>query len=84
MRNPVILPELGAADEEIRVSCWLAELGDWIDEGDRLVEILLDGVTFDVTADRSGILAHIECPMDTVVHSGDVLGWIETPPEGTA
>lgn len=84
MRNPIVLPELGASDEEIRVSCWLAELGDWIDEGDRLVEILLDGVTFDVTADRSGTLAQIECPMEAVVRSGDVLGWIETSEESPA
>jgi pyruvate/2-oxoglutarate dehydrogenase complex dihydrolipoamide acyltransferase (E2) component len=78
MRSPVILPDLGAGDEELRVSCWLVDLGDAIDAGDRIVEILFDGITFDVTAEQSGIVARIERHLDSVVRSGDVLGWIET------
>jgi pyruvate/2-oxoglutarate dehydrogenase complex dihydrolipoamide acyltransferase (E2) component len=77
MRTPLILPDLGAGDDELKVSCWLVDLGDAIDEGDRIIEILLDGVTFDVIAESSGKLAHIERPLDAVVHAGDVLGWLE-------
>ncbi len=77
MRIPVILPELGAGDEELRVSCWLADLGDAIGAGDRIVEILMDGVTFDLAAEQSGILTRIEKPLDSVVRTGDTLGWIE-------
>jgi pyruvate/2-oxoglutarate dehydrogenase complex dihydrolipoamide acyltransferase (E2) component len=77
MRTPLTLPELGAGDEELRVSCWLVDLGDAVDEGDRVVEILMDGVTFDVSAERSGTLARIERPLDVVVRAGDVLGWLE-------
>jgi len=77
MRIPVILPELGAGDEEMRVSCWLVDLGDEIAAGDRIVEILIDGVTFDLAAERSGTLARIEKPLDSVVRTGDTLGWIE-------
>jgi pyruvate/2-oxoglutarate dehydrogenase complex dihydrolipoamide acyltransferase (E2) component len=78
MRSPVILPDLGAGNEELRVSCWLVDLGDAVDAGDRIVEILFDGITFDVTAEQSGIVARIERHLDSVVRSGDVLGWIET------
>ncbi len=81
MRVPVNLPDLGAGDEELRVSCWLVDLGDSVDAGDRIVEILCDGITFDVTAEHSGTVARIERHLDAVVHAGDVLGWIET---GTA
>jgi pyruvate/2-oxoglutarate dehydrogenase complex dihydrolipoamide acyltransferase (E2) component len=77
MRIPVILPELGAGDEEMRVSCWLVDLGDEIGEGDRIVEILIDGVTFDLAAEQSGTLTRIEKPLDSVVRTGDTLGWIE-------
>jgi pyruvate/2-oxoglutarate dehydrogenase complex dihydrolipoamide acyltransferase (E2) component len=77
MRTPLILPDLGVGDDELKVSCWLADLGDAVDEGDRIVEILLDGMTFDVVADKSGTLARIERPLDAVVHAGDVLGWLE-------
>lgn len=50
MKTPLTLPDLGAGDEELRVSCWLVDLGDAVDEGDRVIEILLDGITFDVLA----------------------------------
>jgi pyruvate/2-oxoglutarate dehydrogenase complex dihydrolipoamide acyltransferase (E2) component len=80
MRTPVLLPELGAGNDKLRISCWLADWGDPVDSGDRLVEVLLDGVTFDVIAEHSGILARIERSMDHEVRAGDVLGWIETEP----
>ena len=54
MRTPSVLPELGTGDEELRVSCWLVDLGDAVVAGDRIVEILFDGVTFDVTAEQTG------------------------------
>lgn len=78
MQSPVVLPELGTGDETLRVSCWLVDLGDPIAPGDRLVEILLDGATFDVSASHAGTLARIERPFDSVVRVGDVLGWIES------
>ena len=81
MRTSVILPDLGAGDEELRVSCWLVDLGDAVDAGDRIVEILCDGVTFDVTVEQSGTVTRIERPLDSVVRAGDVLGWIETDEE---
>jgi pyruvate/2-oxoglutarate dehydrogenase complex dihydrolipoamide acyltransferase (E2) component len=78
MKTPLTLPDLGVGDEELRVSCWLVDLGDEVDEGDRVIEILLDGITFDVLAERSGTLASIERPLDAVVRTGDVLGWLES------
>jgi 2-oxoglutarate dehydrogenase E2 component (dihydrolipoamide succinyltransferase) len=81
MRSPVILPDLGAGDEELRVSCWLVDLGDAVDAGDRIVEILFDGVTFDVTAEQSGTVTRIERALDAVVRPGDVLGWLEIEKE---
>jgi pyruvate dehydrogenase E2 component (dihydrolipoamide acetyltransferase) len=78
MRIAVILPELGAGEDELRVSCWLVDLGDVVEAGDRIVEILCDGVTFDVIAEQSGTVNRIEKPLESVVRAGDVLGWIET------
>jgi pyruvate/2-oxoglutarate dehydrogenase complex dihydrolipoamide acyltransferase (E2) component len=78
MRTSLKLPDLGVGDEELRVSCWLVDLGDAIDEGDRVIEILMDGITFDVLAESSGTLTRIERPLDAVVRTGDVLGWLES------
>jgi pyruvate/2-oxoglutarate dehydrogenase complex dihydrolipoamide acyltransferase (E2) component len=83
MPTPLTLPDLGVGDEELRVSCWLVDLGDAVDEGDRVIEILMDGITFDVLAERSGTLTRIERPLDSVVRTGDVLGWLETTEEAT-
>ncbi len=84
MATPLVLPDLGNGDRAMRVSCWLADLGDLIDEGDRIVELLFDGITFDVLADHSGTLTRIECPVDSTVRQGDVLCWIGSPGTGAA
>ena len=78
MRIPLVLPELGAGNGELRVSCWLVDLGDAVGVGDRIVEILFDGITFDVTAEKSGKVTRIDKSLESIVRAGDVLGWIET------
>jgi len=78
MSQAVVLPELDTQGEPIRISCWLVEAGEAVETGDRLVEVLLRGVTFDVSAPVSGVLAAIDKPFDTQVVPGDILGWIET------
>jgi 2-oxoglutarate dehydrogenase E2 component (dihydrolipoamide succinyltransferase) len=77
MRAAIVLPELAAEDESIRVGCWLVDPGDQVLFGDRLIELLLPGMTFDVSAPASGVLARIEKPFDSSVKPGDILGWIE-------
>src|SRR5262245_23376836 len=54
MPRNIILPELGAAP--VWLSVWFADLGDAVYEGDRLVEVLVGGATFDVSAPASGWL----------------------------
>lgn len=79
----VILPDLGAGpDEPIVVSHWFAKLGDIVWEGDRLVEVLVGPVTFDVPAPESGRLARILGGEDDRVIPGDVLGYVAVAEEG--
>lgn len=73
----IVMPDLGAGQVTIRVSTWLVTLGESLDEGDRIVELLVPGMTFDVAAPASGRLAHIDKFADAEVRAGDVLGWIE-------
>jgi pyruvate/2-oxoglutarate dehydrogenase complex dihydrolipoamide acyltransferase (E2) component len=84
MTSPIVLPELGAGDESVRVGGWLVEPGEWICAGDRLVELVLPGMTFDVSAAVSGRLVRIDKPRDSAVGAGDVLGWVEADPGGNA
>lgn len=75
--TPIALPDLGAGSLATRVSMWLADIGETVHAGDRLVEVLLPGMTFDVASPATGRLARIERFIDAVVRPGDVLGWIE-------
>ena len=80
MSSPIRLPEIGAGNASLSVSCWLVDTGDLLDQGDRVVELVTAGSTFDVSAPVAGRLARIDKPLDTAVAVGDILGWIEPEP----
>jgi pyruvate/2-oxoglutarate dehydrogenase complex dihydrolipoamide acyltransferase (E2) component len=75
MRVDILLPELGAAP--LALSVWFADLGDQVYEGDRLVEVLADGATFDVSAPATGRLAEKRAWPDDHLAPGQVLGVVE-------
>jgi pyruvate/2-oxoglutarate dehydrogenase complex dihydrolipoamide acyltransferase (E2) component len=75
MRTPVVLPDLGAAP--VALSLWFAGVGDSVFEGERLVEVLASGATFDVSAPVSGkLVERLAWPGD-VLRPGQVLGILE-------
>jgi pyruvate/2-oxoglutarate dehydrogenase complex dihydrolipoamide acyltransferase (E2) component len=76
MLIPVVLPDLGA--EPVRLSLWLAHVGEQVYEGDRLVEVLAHGATFDVAAPATGRLAECFAWQYDVLSPGQVLGNVET------
>ena len=75
MYTPVVPPDLGAPD--VRVSVWFADVRDHVTEGDRLVELLFNGVTFDVSAPATGRLVEKRTLPGDRVEPGQVLGTIE-------
>ncbi len=75
MRADVILPELGAGPASLSV--WFADLGDEVYEGDRLVEVLVGGATFDVPAPATGRLSEKRALPNDPVRTGQVLGVVE-------
>ena len=75
MRAEILLPELGAAP--IVVSAWFADPGEVVYEGDRLVEVLVSGVTFDVSSPATGRLIEKLALADDPVLPGQVLGLVE-------
>ena len=77
MRVPIVVPQLGAAAETVRVNGWFVEAGDRIVEGDLLVELLITGITFDLAAEVSGVIIEISQPLGGEVRSGNVLGWMK-------
>jgi pyruvate/2-oxoglutarate dehydrogenase complex dihydrolipoamide acyltransferase (E2) component len=79
MRKPILLPELGAGPAVLSV--WFAEPGEAVFEGDRLVEILVAGATFDVSAPATGRLVEKWVFPDEHLKPGQVLGIVECESE---
>ena len=77
MATEVLLPDLGlAAGEPVLLSIWFADEGDEVVEGDRLVEVLVAGSTFDVAAPATGRLSEILAFPEDELKVGQVLGII--------
>jgi pyruvate/2-oxoglutarate dehydrogenase complex dihydrolipoamide acyltransferase (E2) component len=71
----IVLPELGTGPAIL--GCWFADHGEMVFAGDRLLEILVEGATFDVPAPATGkLLEKTAFPRD-LVHPGQVLGVVE-------
>ncbi|HEX4149409.1 MAG TPA: lipoyl domain-containing protein [Pirellulales bacterium] len=79
MRITLLLPELGLDDAPIVLSLWLVPLGSEVAEGDRLVEVLADGVTVDLPSPASGVLVEMAAGEDDSIRVGQLLGVIEAP-----
>jgi pyruvate/2-oxoglutarate dehydrogenase complex dihydrolipoamide acyltransferase (E2) component len=75
MPTPILLPDLGTAP--VVLSVWFAAVGDRVYEGDRLVEVLVDGATFDVPAPTTGRLAEKWAYPDDRLNPGQTLGMVE-------
>ena len=75
MKRPVLLPDLGAAP--VRLSLWFADPGDAVFEGDRLVEVLTAGATFDVPAPATGRLLERRAWPRDLLTPGQILGVVE-------
>jgi pyruvate/2-oxoglutarate dehydrogenase complex dihydrolipoamide acyltransferase (E2) component len=75
MQADIILPELGV--NPVILSLWFAETRDIVYEGDRLVEVVVEGATFDVAAPATGRLTEKRAYPEDVLQPGQVLGVIE-------
>jgi len=79
MRKPIILPDLGASAAVLSV--WFVDSGDPVYAGDRLVEILVDGATFDVLSPVTGRFAQRLALPDDALSPGQTLGTVEEEAE---
>ena len=80
MQTEVILPDLGGLTGPV-LSIWFVEPGEHVFAGDRLVEVLLAGATFDVSSPVSGRLASKLAWPNETLFAGQVLGLVEATDE---
>ena len=77
MLVPLIVPEVGVSAGQLRLSTWLVTLGEEVVIGDRIAEVLVPGMTFDIASPVSGRLVKQEKQPDAILATGERLGWIE-------
>jgi pyruvate/2-oxoglutarate dehydrogenase complex dihydrolipoamide acyltransferase (E2) component len=80
LKVAIILPDVGAAP--VVLSIWFADPGDVVFEGDRLVEVLVGGATFDVSSPATGRLVERQARRNQPLTPGQVLGFVEVEGEG--
>jgi pyruvate/2-oxoglutarate dehydrogenase complex dihydrolipoamide acyltransferase (E2) component len=78
MKIEVPLPSLGEdANPEAQVSAWLAAVGDHLNEGDDLIEMVTDKAAFTVPCPRAGVLREWRVAEGDDVTVGDIIAVIE-------
>lgn len=77
----VLMPKIGLTMTEGRVSEWLKKEGDRVEKGEVIFVFETEKVSFEVEAERSGVLTKILAPVDAVVGVGEPVGLLE---EGAA
>ncbi len=75
MQTAILLPDLGISPAILSV--WYAEPGEFVQEGDRVAEVLLGSATFDVSAPASGWLSERCARVNQRLTTGDLLGVLE-------
>jgi len=81
MTTEVMLPQRGMGMSEATIVRWHKDEGDYVEEGELLVEIESSKVTEEINAPVSGVVSKIFYEMDAEVEVGEVLATID---EGSA
>lgn len=75
--SDIILPELGEGITKATVAFWHSKVGDFLQEGDDVVELETDKATFNVPASTPGVLKKIFFKKGQEVRIGEALAVLE-------
>jgi len=82
MSTEVVLPQLGAPDDEAIIARWRKAVGDRVEQGEPLLEVSTAKVDTEIPAPVSGVLRQVLFGEDDAVAPGAVLAIIGEPPRG--
>ncbi|HEX3465777.1 MAG TPA: multifunctional oxoglutarate decarboxylase/oxoglutarate dehydrogenase thiamine pyrophosphate-binding subunit/dihydrolipoyllysine-residue succinyltransferase subunit [Candidatus Elarobacter sp.] len=74
----VTLPEMGESVSEGSIVEWRKKVGDWVEEGDTIVDITTDKVDVEVPSTASGVITALHGEEGATVNVGSVLAEIDT------
>ncbi len=78
MKIDVTIPELAESVSEAIIGDWLKKPGDFVEEGDQLVDVETDKVILEITAPQTGELASITKHKNEHVQSNEIIAVINT------
>lgn len=70
------VPDLGDT-EKIELVKWYVKMGDSIEVGQEILELVTDKAAFPMESPRKGTVSEICYPEGTIVKKGDILGKLE-------
>lgn len=77
MSQKLILPELGDGIQKATVAVWHYQVGEKIEAGADVVEVVTDKASFSISAQKSGKLETILVPQGQEAVIGETLGLIQ-------
>jgi len=83
MKVDVTVPELAESVTEAIVGDWIKKPGDYVEEGEQLVDVETDKVILEITAPESGELESISKNKNEAVQSSEILAVINTAKKGS-
>ena len=80
-RIPIIMPKMSMTMTEGDVAMWLVKVGDQVNEGDVIAEVMTDKVDMEVESTHTGTLVEITVEEGTVA-VGEPIGYLEGEESG--
>lgn len=73
----IIVPKWGLTMEEAEISQWVKSVGDRVDKGEPVVEIVTDKAEGEVESEVAGVLIEVFAEPGQTVEPGEVIGRVE-------
>ncbi|MGH2648608.1 MAG: biotin/lipoyl-containing protein, partial [Ginsengibacter sp.] len=77
------VPSVGESINEVTLTKWIKNDGDWVDRDEVIAELESEKATFEINAEKAGIL-HTNAKENDTLHIGDVAGTIDDAAEKPA
>ncbi|MBD1379004.1 2-oxoglutarate dehydrogenase complex dihydrolipoyllysine-residue succinyltransferase [Metabacillus arenae] len=71
------VPELAESISEGTIAQWLKQPGDFVEQGEYLLELETDKVNVELTAEQSGVLKEVRKDAGDTVEVGEIIGTID-------
>jgi 2-oxoglutarate dehydrogenase E2 component (dihydrolipoamide succinyltransferase) len=83
MSIEIKVPSVGESINEVTLNKWLKKEGDWVDRDEVIAELESEKATFEINAEKAGIL-HINAKENDTLKIGDIAGSIDDQAEKPA